>query len=144
MVGYWSIIPLVDELFIKDKRGEFFVSEINPYTMPMFITGNTYNIHFSTICLKTKYRKTSVFNKLLFSIIEFIEKLALNGVYINEVVTKASSSNGIALSRGLGLEFLTNHVDGHGEIYWAKIVDLLERPFLRDFEVLRSLYKSKA
>ena len=134
--------PKIDQICAiseKDKRGEFFVSEMTADTMPLLIKG-TYNIHFGAICLKKPYQKTPIFNKLLFSIVEYIEKLAINNVFINGICTQAYSKDGKALAKSLGLKYCVDHKDGHGEVYCGTIRELLERPFLRDFDVLRSLY----
>lgn len=143
VIGLWSIIPLNQNTFEKAKKGEFFVGEINEYTTKMLTPDTNNNIHFAAICLKDIYRKSPIFNRLLFSFIEYIEKLALNKIFINEVVTKAGTKSGIILARSLGLKYIKDHIDEHGEIYHSTIFDLLEQPYMRDFHVLRRLYKEK-
>lgn len=141
-IGCWSLNPMFEEDFQRDKAGTFYVSEFNAETIPIIMRGGIYNIHFGAICLLEKYRKSTVFNKLFFSIIEFIEELAINNIYINEICTQAYSSSGVALAKTMGLKSLGVHEDGKGKIYHGNIKELLNQPFLRDFKVLKSMYKT--
>jgi hypothetical protein len=43
----------------------------------------TYNIYFASICLKENYKKTLALQKLLISMLNVFEELALNGVFID-------------------------------------------------------------
>lgn len=139
MIGMWSFKPFYDDVFQKAKNGELFDIEITPAMMPTLIPG-IYNIYFSNICLKDKYRKTMVFKILLFSIIELIEKWANEGIYINEICAQAYSDSGRNLCRSIGLKFIKNHID-HGDIYCGFVYDLIERPFCEDFADVKRLYR---
>ena len=104
---------------------------------------NTYNIHFGAICLIDEYKNISVFKTLLFSIVKYIEKLAINEIFINEICTQAYSKEGRALAKSLGLKYCVDHKDGHGEVYCGTVIKLLDNLILKDFDILKSLYKSK-
>jgi hypothetical protein len=139
MVGMWSFKPFYDDIFQKAKNGELFDSEISPNMMPTLIPG-TYNIYFSNIVLKEQYRKTIVFKILLFSIIELIEKWANEGIFINEICAQAYTDSGLNLCKSIGLNFHKKHID-HGDIYCGYVYDLVEKPFCKDFENARNLYR---
>lgn len=142
-IGCWSLSPLFEKEFERDCRGEFYVSEFGTITMPTFIKG-VYDIHFGVICIKEEHRNFTTFNLLLSSIVKFIEDLALNGIYINNICTQAYSDNGKSLAEGIGLNYTIKHKDGKGDVYVGTIKDLLNKPFLRDFTLLKSLYKGKS
>ena len=99
----------------------------------------TYNIYVTSIMLKDEYRKSLAFQKLLFSIIDTIEEYALNNVFIDEVCAWAYSDSGIALSKTLGLTYLTEHKE-HGKVYCGKVIDLLNKPLCNKFTRLKKLY----
>jgi DNA-binding CsgD family transcriptional regulator len=142
VIGCWSLDPLFDEYFEKDKKGEFYVSEFTKDAVPIFVPGNTYNIHFGAICLVGGYRRLSIFKILLYSIVEYIERLAINDIFINEICTQAYSREGRALAKSLGLHYCAEHKDSHGQVYCGIANELLRRTFLNDFDILKSLYAS--
>lgn len=142
-VGCWTFDPLFNDAFERDKKGEFYVKEFaTDDTIPALLPG-IHNIHFGAICLVDEYRNPTVFSRLLFSMIEYIEELALNGVFIGEICTQAYTKNGRSLAISLGLDYCCEHKDGHGKVYCGTMLDLSKKDLLRDFKVLRSLYKEK-
>jgi hypothetical protein len=141
-IGCWSFAPLCPELIEKDKKGELIISEIKPQTIPIMIAGGKYDIHFGAICLKSANNNVTVFNKLLFSIVDVIEKYAINGVYFNEIIAKVCTDSGVSLCESIGLKYLTEHVCRDGKIYSANIKEVLQQPFTKYFTILKSLYKS--
>jgi hypothetical protein len=141
MIGMWSFKPFYDDIFQKTKNGELYDSEIKPDMMPTLIAGGVYNIYFSNIVLKEKYRKSKVFGILFDSILELIEEWAKEDIFINEICAQAYSDSGINLCKTLGLKFIKKHVD-HGEIYCGYVQDLTETRFCNRFENLRILYKN--
>jgi hypothetical protein len=141
-IGCWSLNPLFKEDFIRDTKGNFYVSELINDTVPILMQG-TFDIHFGVICLIEEYRNTSTFNKLLFSIVKFIEELALNDVFLDGICTQTYTPHGRVLAKSIGLKYCCQHEDGHGQVYCGNIRDLLNKPFLRDYNVLKSLYKNQ-
>jgi hypothetical protein len=142
MIGYWHFTILSNETFIKARNGQLLDSEITCDKIPLMLPG-TYNIYFIAICLQDKYRrKTMTFGKLLFSIIETIELMAKNKVFINEICALAYTKAGVQLCKSIGLKYLRDHVE-HGEIYVGKIMDILNKDFCRDFIELKNIYKNK-
>jgi hypothetical protein len=138
MIGYWSVEPLFDDIFEKAKSGELFDNELTADKIVTLVPG-IYNVYFSSICLKENYRKKNAFKKLLFSLIKYLEELALDGIFFNEICTLAYSDDGRSLSKTIGLRLYKKHID-HGEIYYGDIYDILSQPICKDFKALRSLY----
>lgn len=76
--------------------------------------------------------------------LEYFEKLALyDNVFINEIVTTSSSKDGKALIKSIGLKFYKKNEAGTCNVYWGKVIDLIDRPYFRNFEVLKSLYRKE-
>lgn len=143
LIGMWSFKPFYSEIFKKAKKGELFDSEITPSIMPTLIPGGIYNIYFTNIVLKKRYRNTTAYIILLYSIIELIKKWAEEDIFINEICAQAYSDNGKNLCKTVGLDFIKKHID-HGDIYCGYVSDLVNKPFCNrfdDIEELRDLYK---
>jgi len=139
LVGYWHFTPLSNNTFQKAKRGELLDSEITIEKIPFLIPG-TYNIYFIAICLKAIYRRRNMtFGNLLFSIIETIEEMAKNNIFVNEICALAYSNSGIQLCNSIGLKYLKDHLE-HGQIYCGSIYDLLEKPFCKEYPDLKRIY----
>ncbi|MEN8905602.1 MAG: hypothetical protein ABF289_06540 [Clostridiales bacterium] len=138
MIGYWSLEPLFDDIFEKAKNGELFDNELTADKIAVLVPG-VYNVYFSSICLKEDHRKKYAFKKLLFSLIDYLEELALDGVFFNEICTLAYSDDGKSLSKTIGLRLHKNHID-HGEIYCGNIYDILSQPICKNYDSLRTLY----
>jgi hypothetical protein len=142
IIGYWHFTTLFDEPFKKAKKGVLLDSEITVDKIPVLLPG-TYNIYFVGICLLEEHRrKTTTFGKLLFSILEVIENLAKRNVFIDEICALAYTKNGIQLSKSIGLKYLRDHEE-HGEIYWGKIKNLLDKKFCENFIDLKNLYGNR-
>jgi hypothetical protein len=143
VVGYWHFFPLFDEMYQKFKNGDTTSSDITNDEIPIFLEGR-YNIEFGAVVLEEKYRKTHIFKMFLYSMLECFERLALyDDIFIDEIVTKSSSKDGQALIKSIGLNFYKRNVDNTCNIYCGKVVDLLDKPYFKNFEVLKSLYKKE-
>ncbi|MEN8907971.1 MAG: hypothetical protein ABF289_18620 [Clostridiales bacterium] len=138
MIGYWSFKTFYDDVFEKAKNGELFDSTIKKDMIPTMIAG-IYNIYVSNICLKTRYRRTIVFRKMLFSIIDLFEEWANQEIYIKELCTQAYTDSGVNLCKSIGLKFYRHHID-HGDIYCGYIYDLVNQPFCKNNEKIKKLY----
>jgi len=138
MIGFWDFLALFDDAFSKAKKGQLVDADLSVDIMPVMIPG-TYNIYVTSIMLKDEYRKSLAFQKLLFSIIDTIEEYALNSIFIDEVCAWAYSDSGIALSKTLGLTYITEHKE-HGKVYCGRVIELLNKPFCSKFTMLKKLY----
>lgn len=138
VVGYLSFLPLFEETFSKVKSGKFSGNEVTPDTIAMLVSG-TYNVYFTSACLEKRYRKTFVLRKLLFSVIEQVEKLAIHGIFINEICTWACSTEGKSLCKSIGLIHHVNHIED-GEMYCGSMDELMDKPLFKNFGILRALY----
>lgn len=139
-IGYWSIEPLFENIFVQAKNGELFDNELTADKIAIPVPGSTYNAYFSSICLKEDYRKMSAFKILFFSLIEYFEKLATEEIYFNEICTLAYSTYGESLCKTMGLQLHKKHID-HGNIYCGYVYDLIERPFCKKSEKVKNLYR---
>ena len=138
MVGFWDFVTLFEDEYKKAKAGQLNDCELTVEIMPPMIPG-TYNIYFASICLKENYKKTLALQKLLISMLNVFEELALNGVFIDEICTWAYTDSGIALSKALGLKYHVEHKE-HGKIFYTTMIDLLKQPLSKKFKTLKVMY----
>jgi hypothetical protein len=141
-IGFWDFEPLFDNPFKKLKDGVFFDDEMSVDVIPTMFPGGTYNIYIMNILLKHKYRNNLSFQKLFYSMVNYIEELALNGVFINEICAWAYTDKGISICKSIGLKYHKDHIE-HGKIYIGKVIDILNKPISSDFSTLKELYNKK-
>ena len=141
IVGYYEFDPLFDEIFDKAKEGKLSEGDMSIEDIPFLIPGS-YNIYFENICIVSEGKsraKSVALKKVLYSIINTLEKLALDGVFINEICTWAYTPSGIVLCKSLGLKFHKKHEET-GEVYCGTIHDLLSHSICNEFPLLKELY----
>ena len=137
LIGFWDFVTLFEEDYEKAKKGNLVDADFNADKMPFFLPG-THNIFVTSILLRKDFRGILLKN-LLFSMLDAFEKFAVDGIFINEILTWAYSDNGISLSRSLGLNFLCKHKE-EGEIYISNMKTLLKHPLVKEFKTLKNLY----
>jgi len=144
LIGYWIFFPLYDEAFERAMEGKLNFSEFTADMIPIMLPDDVYNIEFGGTFLIEKYQGNQyAFKVLLYSIIKYIEELALKKKFINKIVSRTSSRQGIALIKRCGFKLHKVNPDGKTKIYYTYAKDLIERPFLKRFRYLRSLYAEK-
>jgi hypothetical protein len=140
IVGYWQLYPLKENFFERSVEGNLTSNEITPKSIYTYLIPGRYNIEFGATVLENNYRKTPIFKALLYSIFEYLERLSLEKVFINEIKTETSTDDGASLVESIGLKFYKTHPDGKAKIYRGFIIDLIEKDYLRDFGLLKKLY----
>lgn len=140
VIGTWHFYTLFDEDF-----DIYINSKTSPETrsvdkMPIPI-GGAYNVVFGAVILESKYRKTKVFKKLLYSILNYIEKLSIEGSYIKRIAAKSETKEGQALIKTIGLKVYKKQ-DENVDTYVGTIYDLLDKYYLKDYQILKDNYNN--
>ncbi|MBN1468095.1 MAG: hypothetical protein JW924_05165 [Fusobacteriaceae bacterium] len=144
IVGYWVFTPLNDVAFKEAKEGTLKTSDLNPTKIKLLLPGETCNIEFGAVLLTEDYRNYNGYKILIYSIIDHIEKMALNDIYINEIFTKSSNEEGIGFITNMGLRNYKTLPDGKTSLFCGKFQDLLaEKDYLKKFTLLKKLYSKK-
>lgn len=142
-IGYWHFYPLFEDTFKRSKDGSTTAEDMSDDKIPHF-WGGRFNVEFGAVVLDEHFRNPRTTKKLLYSILECLEYLALNEhSFINEIVTKSSSKNGISFIQSIGLKFHKKNNDGTANIYVGKAVDLLNKQYFRDFQSLKEEYQKE-
>lgn len=141
-IGYWNFEPLFDDIFEKAKKGELLDGELHTEMIPPFLDGK-YNIYIISVMIREDYRGEAVaLKKILLSMIEYVECLSKENIFINKICAWAYTSAGISLAKHIGLKFHKNHVET-GKIYLGNIQDLLDQPICKSFVELKKIYKCR-
>lgn len=142
VIGYWHFTPLFEDLFAEARAGRLLDVTITADKVRSFELPGCYDAYFAGICLKNEFRRPKMFQLLLRSILEVLEGLSKDGVFIGEICANAFTKGGAALCRSLGMRRCAPHVN-HGEIYGAQLVELLSLPIASDFSFLREAYRAQ-
>jgi len=107
IVGYWHYVFLQEAFFEKVKRGEIRDSEIDLSMLefPCFLSPEkTYRMYIIMMGVHNAHQYVGPGGKLITSFIREIEKAAVNGLFVSEVVTVAHTPQGVSLCENFGLE----------------------------------------
>jgi hypothetical protein len=139
IVGYWHFVPLFDNYYDIAKTGNLLDSQITADKVKLFELPGSYNIYFVSICLLPQMRRTWAIRMLYLSILDVIETLSLDGVFIKEICTNAYTSSGIALCKNFGFSYIGEHV-GHGKIFLKSFRELIDHDLFNNYPNLKKVY----
>jgi TIR domain len=124
LVGYWHFVPLFADAYSRAKRGDLLDSEITADQVRVFELPGEYDIYFVVFSLLTEFRHTKAMILLVDSILDNLERLSSDGVFIRDIVANAYTKSGESLCKSLGLGMVTNHRE-RGVVYYANIMEIL-------------------
>lgn len=142
IVGYWHFVSLFPDQYEEAKSGTLLDLNITADRVRSFELPGLYNVYFAGLALKPEFRRPRAMRLLLSSLLEVLQALAKEDVFIGEVCANAFTPGGIGLCKSLGLKFGVHHTD-HGEVYSGRVVDLLDLHLAQEFTELRTLYRAK-
>ncbi len=141
IIGYWHFMPLFDAEFALAKKGELVEGSVSVNELPPLLPGH-FNIYFVTILLQVQYRHTGAKVLLFNSMLDVLEDLAKQGVFINEVCANAYTKAGEAVCRSLGMTSIADHVT-HGKIYARSFYPFPSNAIFEKRKSLSKLYKAE-
>jgi hypothetical protein len=104
-IGYLCAFPIVDELYLEIKKGNFLKDkEINPEQVVDFQIGNTYNLYIISIVIHPDFQGTEVLKYLLNGFVDRIEALQGKGVKFNRILAQGISEKGKDLLQSMGFK----------------------------------------
>lgn len=122
IVGYFALLPVTDDLFNDIKSGNFkdndlSIDNIRQYDIPDF-----YKLYIACVCIHPKFQNTSAFSKLYNALVKMMYNLASDReIYITDMITEASTFQGVKLCKIVGLSKLTD-TNLDTEIYTATLL----------------------
>jgi len=122
IVGYFTLFPVTDDLYKEIKSGNFKDNDLNTKNIRTYDIPDFYKLYIACVCVHPDYQNTTAFNKLYNSLIKMMYDLATEKeIYITDIITEASTPQGLKLCKILGFKKL-NDTNLNTEIYSATLL----------------------
>lgn len=115
LLGYMLFLILTEEEYNQIRIGNHLESDIeikDVIAKDSLIKNNTYNLYFSIIAIKPKYRQQKLGNILIESANAEIEKYKQKNIFFSKLLAYVVSPGGHAVSRKLGLKEVGKNIEG--------------------------------
>lgn len=142
IVGYWHFAPLFAEEYALAKKGQLLDSQITADKIPIFELGGRYEVYFVQICMHERFRSLSQIRLLYHSILEVLQELAGQDVFITEVCANAYTEIGEAMCRYFHFNRGCPHME-RGTIFTAPIGNILNHSLASKFPKLKDAYRNE-
>ncbi|MCA9264072.1 MAG: hypothetical protein KDA60_09505 [Planctomycetales bacterium] len=131
VLGHWCYLSLSAVSYELASAGRLCARSIRPEMVRSVSELGWHDIYFLTACLAPELRLTTT--SLLFgrSFFNSLHGLAEQGVYIRCLCANFATPEGIAMARGLGLEYRGEH-SVRGGVYSGDFVQILQQKAIRD------------
>lgn len=141
-VGYWTFVPLFDEIFEQFKAGKGFDTELTDEIIELIEDPGIYHLYFIGINLKEKHNHIKVRKLLFSSFLESLEELAKEGVFFEDMCANAFTQRGKAMCHHFDMAKIADHCD-KGEIYYRYLYPFPDSGLVHEKQALDRLYASK-
>lgn len=122
VAGYFALLPVTDELFLKIQSGEFKDNDLSTDGIRQYDMADFYKLYAAAVCIHPDHQNTTAFNRLYHALIEMMYELATEReIYITDIITEASTKQGEKLCKILGLKkMMDTHLNT--ELYTASLL----------------------
>lgn len=105
IIGYITLFPITDELFQEIKQGNFKDSHLSTDRIRQYDMPDFYILYVSCVAIHPAYQNTKAFSFLYKAVIQMMLDLAVEReVYVTEIITEASTTQGEKLCKIIGLK----------------------------------------
>lgn len=105
LVGYFSILPITDDIYGKIIHGDFQDKDFTPDDIEQYIFSNFYRVYIAAVGIDPEYQNTGAFIKLYNALIDLFLSLAKDReIYISEVLAEASTKQGEKFCKMVGMK----------------------------------------
>ncbi len=137
IVGYWHFVPLPKVEFELVKAGRLAVDELTAERVSHLAPG-VFPIYFVAITTTARARNHNSLRLLFDSVFQRFERLALEGIYFNEMCASAYTVEGDRLCRKF--DMLPIYAGIEGTIYFRRLFPFPQSRILRRHPLLVRLY----
>ncbi len=139
--GYWHFVPLFEEDFELALQGYLLDSELTADRIRLFELPGWYDVYFVSIGIQPRFRRPRAIAQLFNSLLDSLDALARDGVYIRQVCANAYTRSGVALCRSLGMTEVGVHQE-HGRIFLGTMANLLQQSSLASRHTVLQKYSA--
>ncbi len=105
LVGYFSILPITNDIYNKIMCGDFQDKDFTPDAIEQYIFSNFYRIYIAGVGIDPSYQNTGAFIKLYNALIDLFLSLAKDReIYISEILAEASTKQGEKFCKMVGMK----------------------------------------
>lgn len=105
IVGYFSVLPITDDIYDKILRGDFQDKDFTSDSIEQYIFSNFYRIYIAGVGIEPKYQNTGAFITLYNALIDLFLSLAKDReIYISEILAEASTKQGEKFCKMVGMK----------------------------------------
>lgn len=105
VVGYFSILPITNDIYNKITCGDFQDKDFTPDAIEQYIFSNFYRIYIAGVGIDPGYQNTGAFIKLYNALIDLFLSLARDReIYISEILAEASTKQGEKFCKMVGMK----------------------------------------
>ncbi len=101
IVAYWHFVPLSEEDFDLAAEARLSYDQITAAKLGVLAFPGQYDLYFAGVCIRARYRRSSVFRLLFDSLLDVLEELAVNDMLVRRIAANAYTEAGEALCRTL-------------------------------------------
>lgn len=122
LIGFFTSLPVGDELYEKIKSGEFDdttipVSDIRQYDMPGF-----YKLYLCSFCIHPAYNTTNAFRIIYSNFIDFLLNLASeHEIFISDIIADGVTQKGANLCESIGMTKVAKSIH-NSDVYEACLI----------------------
>lgn len=105
IVGYFSALPITDDVYDKILRGDFQDKDFTSDSIEQYIFSNFYKVYIAGVGIDPKYQNTGAFIKLYNALIDLFLSLAKDReIYVSEILAEASTKQGEKFCKMIGMK----------------------------------------
>lgn len=105
IVGYFSVLPITDEVYNKILHGDFQDKDFTEDSIEQYIFPDFYKIYIAGVGIDPEYQNTGAFIKLYNALIDLFIALAKDReIYISEILAEASTKQGEKFCKMVGMK----------------------------------------
>ncbi|MCI9654193.1 toll/interleukin-1 receptor domain-containing protein [Thomasclavelia cocleata] len=112
LVGYFSILPITDDLYKKILSGNFKDKDFNEDGLLQYNFENFYRLYVAAVAIHPDYQNTNAFNLLYTGLINLIISLAKErNIYFFQVIAEASTKQGEKFCKLMGMKKILETIE---------------------------------
>lgn len=109
IVGYFSILPVTDEIYAKIAAGDFLDKDFTCDCIEQYIFSDFYRIYVAGVGIDPLFQNTGAFIALYNSLIDLFIYLAKDReIYVSEILAEASTKQGEKFCKMVGMKKITS------------------------------------
>ena len=104
IIAFVCAYPITQKFYNELISGKFNDTHITSEDIASYNQAGNYKLYISSFCVHPQYIRTKAFGVVYTSFLQIIEELALQGIFISEMLADTATKKGALLCRSLGMK----------------------------------------